>query len=117
MSKIFNYQALERLDHLEALLVAEFDKIGHYDLMHFSEVTKGLIGTFDQRNKSCREALFATAKVEAPAVEETKEETKSAQPAPSTEGGDLLAMMMKKKQDAAKASAVKGGKKGPLPKT
>ena len=88
--------------------------------MHFSEVTKGLIGTFDQRNKSCRDTLFASSKAEAAALEESKEESKQAsQPSASTENIDLVAVMLKKKQEAAaKANAAKvGAKKGPPPKT
>ncbi len=58
VSPVFSYSSIERLETLEALLIQEFDKISHYDLVYFSEITKGLAGTFDDRNKGCRESLL-----------------------------------------------------------
>jgi len=58
VSPVFSYSPLERLETLEALLTQEFDKISHYDLVYFSEITKGLAGTFDERNKECRYSLL-----------------------------------------------------------
>jgi hypothetical protein len=58
VSPVFSYSSLERLETLEALLIQEFDKISHYDLLYFSEITKGLAGTFDERDRASRESLL-----------------------------------------------------------
>jgi len=62
VTQVFNYQAIERLDKLESLLEQEFDKISHYELMYFSEITKGLTGTFDERDMTCRESVLELQK-------------------------------------------------------
>ena len=73
-----------------------------------------MAGSFDARDKESRESLLelqAVQDVQVPA-EETKEETKVVEEAPTL---DLAALMLKKKQAAAASGAAKG-KKGPPPK-
>jgi len=42
MMPIFNYKPVEMLDKLEKLLINEFNKISHYDLMFYAEITRDL---------------------------------------------------------------------------
>ena len=46
MESIFNYKPIQMLDKMEELLKSEFDRISHYDLMFYSEMSKDLIQIF-----------------------------------------------------------------------
>ena len=50
MVPIFNYRPIEKLEKLEVLLEHEFERISHYELMYYSEISKNLFGVFDERN-------------------------------------------------------------------
>ena len=41
------------LDKMEELLKSEFDRISHYDLMFYSEMSKDLIQIFDKKDEEC----------------------------------------------------------------
>ena len=51
MMQIFNYKPVEFLDKLEKLLVNEFDRISHYDLMFYAEMTRDMIGMYQDKDK------------------------------------------------------------------
>jgi len=42
MIPVFNYKPIETLDRLETLFRNEFDRISHYDLLFYSEMTKDM---------------------------------------------------------------------------
>jgi len=48
---IFNYKPVEMLDKLEKLLISEFDKISHYDLMFYAEMTRDMIGMYKDKDE------------------------------------------------------------------
>ena len=48
MEPIFNYKPVQMLDKMESLLKSEFDKIPHYDLLFYSEMSKDLLRIFDK---------------------------------------------------------------------
>lgn len=50
MMPIFNYKPVEMLDKLETLLVSEFDKISHYDLMFYAEMTRDMLGMYKEKD-------------------------------------------------------------------
>ena len=53
MEPIFNYKPIQMLDKMEALLKSEFDRISHYDLMFYSEMSKDLVKIFKQKDEEC----------------------------------------------------------------
>ena len=50
MMPIFNYKPVEKLDKMEKLLLNEFNKIPHYDLMFYSEMTKDMLGMYKEKD-------------------------------------------------------------------
>lgn len=50
MVPIFNYRPIEKLEKLEELLESEFEKISHYELMYYAEISKDLFGVFDEKD-------------------------------------------------------------------
>lgn len=64
---ILNYKPIEMLDKLETLLQAEMDKIPHFQLMYYSEITKDLFKIYNTKDDdSIKKALG----IQAPIVEE-----------------------------------------------
>jgi hypothetical protein len=64
------------LNKMEVLLNAEFDRISHYDLMFYSEMSKDLIRLFGDRDIiSNRAALRQPKKSTSNAVEEEKKDS------------------------------------------
>ena len=78
--------------------------------MYFSEITKGLAGTFGDRNQSCRQAVFELQK-QSLHEEETKEESKAQVTAEVVD----FATLMKRKAEAAKNAKDTKGKGKPAP--
>ena len=113
MVPIFEYKPIQMLNKMEFILNQEFDTIGHYDLMFYSEMSKDLIKLFNTRDTiSERKALrlpdeAAEEEKEAPvAVEEPKVQADLAKPL------DLAALMKrgKKSKDKKKAKKATKGK-------
>jgi hypothetical protein len=48
MMPIFNYKPIEMLDKLEKLLNSEFERISHYDLLFYSEMTKDMLSMYKE---------------------------------------------------------------------
>lgn len=58
MVPIFDYKPIQMLNKMEFLLHQEFDRISHYDLMFYSEMSKDLFKLFGKRDEtSTRVAL------------------------------------------------------------
>lgn len=58
MMPIFNYKPVEMLDRLETLLNNEFDRISHYDLLFYSEMTKDMLSMYkEQDEKATKQTL------------------------------------------------------------
>jgi len=73
MVPVFDYKPIQMLNKMEVLLNAEFDRISHYDLMFYSEMSKDLIRLFGDRDTiSNRMALRQPKRTNA--VEEEKKE-------------------------------------------
>jgi len=59
MVPIFNHKPVEMLDKLEKLLLQEFDRISHYDLMFYAEMTRDMQGMFrDKDDNFVKKSLF-----------------------------------------------------------
>jgi hypothetical protein len=73
MMPIFNYKPVEMLDRLETLLNNEFDRISHYDLLFYSEMTKDMLSMYkEQDEKATKQTLCE--KVDSKSAEESKDE-------------------------------------------
>lgn len=48
LAKVLDYKPFEMLLKLENLFKDEFDRISHYDLMFYSEITKDLLTVFNK---------------------------------------------------------------------
>jgi glycogen synthase len=108
MMPIFNYKPVEMLDKLEKLLVQEFDKISHYDLMFYAEMTRDMLTMYEVKDSNFIK-LSLCEKVTAEGAEESKSEA-----APEIKAADdfdtgLLAMLEKssKKKKGKKVAAAK----------
>ena len=119
MEPIFNYKPVQMLDKMESLLKSEFDKIPHYDLLFYSEMSKDLLKIFDQKNTECLEKALRIPNQATEALEEAKEESK-AEPAPQVQADlepsgpvDLASLMKKKAKKAKEAKKAKKAKKAP----
>jgi len=111
---ILNYKPVELLDKMENLLKSEFERINHYDLMFFSEVTRDLAHTFKAKDVENRKvALAIQEKVVVVEEEEKKEEVAAPKAAAAAKPVDLKSLM-KKAASAKKKAPAKGakGKKG-----
>lgn len=53
MMPIFSYKPVEMIEKLEKLLVSEFDKISHYDLMFYAEITRDMLGMYKEKDEKC----------------------------------------------------------------
>ena len=102
MVPIFDYKPIQMLNKMEGLLHQDFDRISHYDLMFYSEMSKDLLKLFASRDSVTeRQALRQPDQNEA--EEEKKEEP--AQPEESKVKVDL-----EKPVDLAAALAARGKK-------
>ena len=73
MVPIFDYKPIQMLNKMEGLLQQDFDRISHYDLMFYSEMSKDLLVLFASRDSITeRQALRQPDQNEA--EEEKKEE-------------------------------------------
>lgn len=61
MVPIFNYKPIEKLEKFEQMLVNEFEKISHYELLYYSEISKNLEGLFDGKDAASRTSIFQLA--------------------------------------------------------
>lgn len=68
---IFEYKPIQMLNKMEALLKQDFDKISHYDLMFYSEVSKDLLKLFGDRDKVSEDSALRK-----PVEKEEEEEKK-----------------------------------------
>lgn len=73
MMPIFNYKPVEMLDKLEKLLVSEFDKISHFDLMFYADMTRDMLSSYQEKDKKCI-AVGLCEEVKVQVVEESKVE-------------------------------------------
>ena len=48
MMPIFNYKPIEMIDKFEKLLNSEFERISHYDLLFYSEMTKDMLSMYKE---------------------------------------------------------------------
>ena len=60
MEPIFNYKPIQMLDKMEGLLRSEFDRISHYDLMFYSEMSKDLLTIFKKKDEECQVKALRT---------------------------------------------------------
>ena len=51
MMPVFNYKPIETLDRLETLFRNEFDRISHYDLLFYSEMTKDMLLIYREQDE------------------------------------------------------------------
>jgi len=51
MVPIFDYKPIQMLNKMEQLLQQEFDKMSHYDVMFYSEISKDLLKLFGTRDQ------------------------------------------------------------------
>ena len=106
MMPIFNYKPVEMLDKLETLLNAEFNKISHYDLVFYAEMTRDMLGMYQEKDSRMIKQSLCQKADEVAGAEESK--------APEIKAEDdldpaLLAMLAKpgkkKKGKTSKAPA------------
>lgn len=99
MMPIFNYKPVEMLDKLEKLLVAEFDKISHYDLMFYAEMTRDMLGMYADKDKNfIKQSLCEKDEKAAAQVEETKTEAPVIKADVDDIDAGLMALMAKAKK-------------------
>jgi hypothetical protein len=70
MMPIFNYKPVEMLDKLEKLLVSEFEKISHYDLMFYAEMTRDMLGMYKDKDQKCIKQSLCQKTDEASPIQE-----------------------------------------------
>ena len=107
MMPIFNYKPVEMLEKVEKLFIAEFDKISHYDLMFYAEMTRDMLGMYSDKDAKCIKQILNLQSDEPASA--ASEESK----APEIQADDdldpaLMAMM-------AKSSKKKKGKVSKAP--
>jgi hypothetical protein len=115
MMPIFSYKPVEMIDKLEKLLISEFDKISHYDLMFYAEMTRDMLGMYKEKDQKCIK-IGLNEKDEA--AKATQEESK----APETSiGADddmdpaLIAMLAKASKSKKGKGKVAAGKPAATP--
>lgn len=113
MVPVFEYKPIQLLNKMEALLNQEFDRIGHYDLMFYSEMSKDLVKIFTTRDQTTdRIALRLPA--ESAEEEESKEAAvKVDEPVVKAEPEkpvDLATLLKRKKSGKDKKKAKKASK-------
>ena len=103
MKPVFNYKAIEMLDKMEALFrTGTLDRVPHYELTFFAEMTKDLLKVFHPKDK----AIFDTVSGKAFLVKQTAEVVEleevapGGKPAKKASAADALAAMMKAKKKA-----------------
>jgi len=117
MAPIFDYKPIEMLDKVENLFTQEFERISHYDLMFYSEMTQNMLAHFKDKDESLRkEALDeAIATLEVKPEEESKQEIK----ADLDFDDDMLNSLLTKKSKKGKKTTKEAPKKAAVtaPKT
>lgn len=117
MGPIFNYKPIEMLEKVENLFTFEFERISHYDLMFYSEMTQNMLAHFKQKDEALKkEALNETiVSLEVKPEEETKQEIK----ADLDFDDDMLTSLLAKKSKKAKKTTKEAPKKAAVaaPKT
>ena len=53
MMPIFSYKPVEMLQKMEKLLHSEFDKMSHYDLMFYAEMTRDMQSMYKEKDAKC----------------------------------------------------------------
>lgn len=112
MVPVFEYKPIQLLNKMEALLNQEFDRIGHYDLMFYSEMSKDLVKIFNTRDETTdrialrlpesseeEESKDAAVKVDEPVVKAEPEKPV-----------DLATLLKRKKAGKDKKKAKKASK-------
>jgi len=99
---IFNYKPVEMLEKVEKLFIAEFDKISHYDLMFYAEMTRDMLGMYSEKDTKCIKQILNLQNDE-PASAASEESKASVLQADDDLDPALMAMM-------AKSSKKKKGK-------
>ena len=116
MVPIFDYKPIQMLNKMEVLLQQEFDRISHYDLMFFSEMSKDLLKLFGPRDLQSNIVALRQPQPEQADAEEEKKDNPVLTEEPTVEA-DLpkrpidFAAAMKARKAAAKNA--KKGKKAP----
>jgi len=73
MMPLFNYKPVEMLDRIQTLLTNEFDRISHYDLLFYSEMTKDMLSMYKDQDEKAKK-LVLCEKDDSKPIEETKDE-------------------------------------------
>ena len=111
MMPIFNYKPIETLDRLQTLLNNEFDRISHYDLLFYSEMTKDMMQIYkDQDDKATKKVLCE--KDDSKPVEETKDDVQIG----ASDDMDPALLAMLSKASKSKKSKGKAAPAKPAPK-
>ncbi len=106
MAAILDYKPIEMVHKLDALFREEFDRISHYDLVFYAEITKDLLTVFKETDEKNRAQELDVVEESTGSQEESKEEEKKEEA--STEAPidpAKLAAMMLKQQAALKKAA------------
>ena len=119
MEPIFNYKPIQMLDKMETLLKQEFDRISHYELLFYSEMSKDLLQIFKEKDAECQVKALRTPDTAGTVEEEPVEEAKDEAPKVEASLDDSkpvdLAALMKKKAKKTKDKKAKKAKKGGAP--
>ena len=117
MGPIFNYKPIEMLEKVENLFTYEFERISHYDLMFYSEMTQNMLAHFKLKDEAFQKQALCEkiVSLEAKPTEETKQEIQ----ADLDFDDDMLNSMLAKKSKKAKKTTKEAPKKATVaaPKT
>ena len=103
MMPLFNYKPVEMLDRIQTLLTNEFDRISHYDLLFYSEMTKDMLSMYKDQDEKAKK-LVLCEKDDSKPIEETKDEGPQTIGASDDIDSELMAMLNK----ASKSKKSKG---------
>ena len=120
MVPIFDYKPIQMLNKMEFLLEQEFDRISHYDLMFYSEMSKDLLKIFAKRDVSTERVALRQPEQAAQEEEEQKQAVPVEEPqvkADLDKPVDLAALLKKakKSKDAKKAKKASKAPSKPAP--
>lgn len=79
MVPILNHKAVEMLDKLETLLTNEFERISHYDLMFYADMTRDMLKMPQELDAKCIKQVLCKPEPVATStpLEESKSEIKA----------------------------------------
>lgn len=115
---LINYKPIQMLDKFEQLLNQEFETISHYDLMAYSDLSKGLVKMYDSSDEDLiKKALRLDSVNQIQEEEEKKEDLEPVAAEPVIQADlekpiDLAAALKLKMKSKKTAKGSKKGKKG-----